>query len=808
MSAFTLIMCCPPSHHTEILSGSVEVPLHSLMFISDGQVRYGGYEGGYPEGRRKTIEFVEVAAQGRFGLRSIATPLFSLKNIEGRSEKLLKHVYEELVRLYVDYRRGRILQRVRVKLYGDLEKLKNMGGYAERCANIMEMISDATSLNRSPSVTWWLLAAYDSSALADLGIGGVIRSGMDELATIRLSSLDPHPGVAMVGVTDLGPQMTLDRLETEITELRTCHPALMDTGYSLAFAEDLLAVLMREALNEPFVVVLPVQGSPIELAELAEARASMFDRHGITIEHVSASDATGLRTRTHARARVLIASPTTFHAMATHQEADAWLVPSRAGARACRLPHASLGDANVHLCGSTPEGVASGLCRAIHFQQAHPQLHGRERTVQHEARAAERRREAEHMKAVLRAIIQAPRDSVEVVANRWTGSPAEECHLHWDLAAVRELQLAQVRGLLPPNAKWYKAAVGYAYTAVVTAYRASSDVDPPGEAWESLVGFLSPILMSVACTDEDIFERWEGESEEAQWERCCASEKYLTRRVLDDRYLPVPDIAGWERLLTVASYWETLRADRAPSAHPKVLHGFFQAVADLYAANVRELDAKTRRREVGQVLRGLARHSTLIGGSLPTWIHTRMSSLSLVGPGESGWSQARLELAMWIDLCATRASIAAGIVCRALAMMVPASLMTEEAINQHDRVAAMMDFRFRLANDLASLTDSIEGDRDQKDNAWTILVPLGADGRQREEAIARAVATCQDVLERLDVELDREIAMLAESAPRLACLVSRSVDFGRQAYSGKHYGNLHLADLRRMATKTLRSIGS
>lgn len=785
---------------------SVEVRPRNLMFISDGQIRYGGYEEGYAAGRRTILRLIEATAHGRSGLSSIVTPLISSKNVVNRSDELFRQVYEELCRLHADIRRGRVAQGVRIRCYGDLDRLKSLGGYAERAAHQIEAICHSTALNSAPRMTWLLLAAYGPSTLVDLGIDAVIRSGMEEPDTLRLSNLDPHPGIALVGMTVLGPQVSLQQFEEALSELGTCPPVVFDAGYPTDFVNELLSPLAQGSPGEPFTLMLPVQASPPDLTELVRANEAALARRGVMIEQ--RTDPASL-TDTHevegtAPRRVLLVSPATFDAVTACREADAWLLPTSMQSRACRLPHVRLGDANVHMCSSTPAALVDGLRRAVLFRRTHPPLHGGDRGAVRDAKAAERRGAAKHLSAVADAIHREQHGSVEQMANRWTGrAPADERLLHWDIAAYRELLLARARGLMPKQATWERAALGYAYTAVITAYRAPSDADPTGESWENIVRTLAPVMMSVAYTDENVFERWPGETAEAQWERCRTAAGYLTNRALGNRYLPAPDIPGWETLLTVATFWENLRANCEPVAHPRVIGGFFQAIAELYASNLREVDGKTRRHEVERTLRGEAHSSSVAMKSLPESILAPMPSLSSATAGQPGWYDARLELAALNDLHSTHASIAAGVVCRALAMMVPAPMMRPDAIDLHERVADLMDYTFRLANDLSSLTDSVSGDRDHKYNTWTVLVPPDAAGREREFAVARSIAACQNVLERLDAALDRALAALAIATPRLAMLVSRAVDFGRQAYSGKHYSKLDLADLHRMGACTI-----
>ncbi|MFO0591271.1 MAG: hypothetical protein U0441_27235 [Polyangiaceae bacterium] len=813
MSAVPLVMCHPPfsvAPDRKKTRRSQKV-IQRLLAIFDGQNRSGGYDKGYLKGYLAILAFVEASAAGRFGVQSVATPLCSIQNVQSRSLALFEALLELLTRLHAAILRGAALRGVRVKWYGDLDILKRAGGFAERTAYQIEAVCDATADAPSPSFEWWLFVAYGPEALRAVEVDAVIRTGMEETNVLRLSNLDPHSGVALLGVTTLGPEMSLDRFDSAVSELQRCAPARFEPGYSCELANGALLELGERALRGSFNLILPVDGSKGDIARLTATHRPALARRGISL--VDAADELGALVApsrsAEGRSVVALVSPALFRALSAEGPADIWLLSSTEERGACRLSDVRLGDANVHIHDGTPSGTVEALQRALQFSACHESLHGGERRALHEARAAERHRQAEHLQRIATELTRDPRSTVTHIARCLEeGSHVRAPELHWDIAAVREVAVARANGLLPRNAKWERAALGYAYTATITAYRAVTDIDPTGEDWEKTARFLSPVLMAVGCTDEEVFERWPGERPDAARARCVAAATYLSSRALGDRYVRVPDVAGWEQLGVVAAFWERLREERAPIAHPRVLQGFFQAVAELYSANIAEQDSRARRANAWAVVRDRVPSSTLQASKtsmnrvLPARVSDWMRTLE--GPGERRHRRARLQLAVLRDLQLVHPSIAAGIVCRALAMMIPAPMWAPLGLELHEEAATLMDLSFRLRNDLSSLVDSAEGDRDHKDNTWTVLVSDRAGGKARERAVAEAVAACQDVQERLDDALDDTLHRMSAVAPRLAALVRRSVHFGRLAYSGQHYSKLDLGELHRMGAATLQ----
>jgi len=145
------------------------------------------------------------------------------------------------------------------------------------------------------------------------------------------------------------------------------------------------------------------------------------------------------------------------------------------------------------------------------------------------------------------------------------------------------------------------------------------------------------------------------------------------------------------------------------------------------------------------------------------------------------------ELTVWIFLGHTAPSIAAGILFRHVALLWPASLVTEEMASVLDGVATLIDYRFRLANDLSDLRGETGFDRDNKPNAWSVLVPAGAHNVEAANAIIEAITLCRAILAWIDQELAQALAALDRVWPTLACIVRRGILVGALVYKRGHF---------------------
>jgi hypothetical protein len=107
-----------------------------------------------------------------------------------------------------------------------------------------------------------------------------------------------------------------------------------------------------------------------------------------------------------------------------------------------------------------------------------------------------------------------------------------------------------------------------------------------------------------------------------------------------------------------------------------------------------------------------------------------------------------------------------------------------------DRVATLVDYRFRLANDLSDLGGSADRDRDAKENAWTVLIPKHLSGRARELARVRAVVACDEVASWLDDALRGPLRELDAIWPSLSTMIQRGIQVGARFYARGHFAEL------------------
>lgn len=106
--------------------------------------------------------------------------------------------------------------------------------------------------------------------------------------------------------------------------------------------------------------------------------------------------------------------------------------------------------------------------------------------------------------------------------------------------------------------------------------------------------------------------------------------------------------------------------------------------------------------------------------------------------GEASWRELRL----LCRLSRVAPSIGAGCALLAMAATEPARAIPAGGAAAFLRVTSLMDYYFRLANDLA-FSDATRGDRDGKPNTFTCLLPAGLTGKAREQASAVALGTCR-----------------------------------------------------------------
>jgi hypothetical protein len=246
-------------------------------------------------------------------------------------------------------------------------------------------------------------------------------------------------------------------------------------------------------------------------------------------------------------------------------------------------------------------------------------------------------------------------------------------------------------------------------------------------------------------------------------------------------------------LSAIARVWEGFFAERSGAADEAILSGVRRAAEGLYRANLWELsradplfDSLSR----GQRESPVRAEDLDLGPAVPEVVARRIARLSKVvsDPGPAG-ADARRELRLLCRLCRVAPSIGAGCALLAMAATAPAIAVPPGGAAALLRATPLIDFYFRLANDLA-FTDVTRGDRDRKPTTFTCLIPAGLTGHPRELAAASALRICRTTAEWLDREMRKAVSEVEKRWPLAAGWLRRGTAFGRRAYEIGHYDRL------------------
>ncbi len=640
---------------------------------------------------------------------------------------------------------------------------------------------------------------YPSTMAEELGLHALVRTGIEEDGALRLSGLDAHPGVVCLATTALYPDFGPERFDDALATARRAFMPALGAGYESAFVARLIPEIEAADLARPVRLVIPVAAPPQEITRMLERMQAegLADRAAVGVEYsVSPSEEARRYGPPWATRREILlvapaaraaeeraARPTVF--LATGQRGPAFVLPAAPSIR----------HANVFAAPASPAGVVQALRASLRFAEAHPALLGSERVASVAPSGPEEARfPAESVERLLRSGAPSTSPLGEPGLLPSAGDPRAAM-----AAAVvtRMLQRAGASGLRPSRRELLPAFVNYQMTAVIMCYRIAREDDPRGERWIEVGMHAASVMSSVALSDEEVFDRPTPElsvAERRQWLESVA--RYLGTVVHGGVVAEAPPGPARAEVEAIALLWRETRERYGSRAHPTVLAGWCRAMAGLYTSNVDEIDPDVARdpllvhlRMVGQPRRAAAasieaRHAS----AAPAPVAARMRRLLEALVSEPQRVKAVVaELTLWVFLGHTAPSIAAGVLFRHVALLWPSALVTEPMAQALDRVATLIDYRFRLANDLSDLRGAAGLDRDDKPNAWTVLVAENAAGVEAASATIEAIALCREAEALIQRELERELAELDRVWPTLARFVHRGIRVGALVYRSGHF---------------------
>jgi hypothetical protein len=754
--------------------------------IADGTTRGG--PNGIAEGARRVVECAERCAE-RGDVRLLAACILSPKNLRRRKRRFFAALHAEFLRLAEQVESGCVLTGVRIELHGRLDRLAEKDEAAARLADVLELLCEKTAALPSPRLRLVFCIDYDEDTPLALGLDVLIRTGMEEHSMLRLSGLRVQPWTACIPYVTLWRDFTPADLDHALALVARCERPGLATGFSSDFLAELLSELSLAGFSMPIQIILPLAASAAETAAVLESAASgpLNPASGVALVAELPPRGTPRRVGSrHALVQVQLVTPG-LRRLTLPSEPVAWLAPGQPSP-IFRLLERSAGDANIHICEVTPAGVVAGLRRALRFHQAHPPLHGAPRPLSSDERGSE----SDRIERLVDHVSTRTDVPADVIAREIDGPDVPGIG---EIFAAQSVVEARRSGLVSGEVDWQRQALGYAMTAFAIGTRPPGAGSASGGDWEPTTRAIARIMLALASSDEEITDRvFPDEGPRARRARLAASVDYLIASIRGEAREP-PDVRGKDVLEAIARTWDRFLALVAPAADEAILAGVRQAAEALYRANIEELSRADR------VFTSLRRPSTRAAAaverryamSAPEPIAHRIRELLQVvlrepeHRSEESWRELRL----LCRLSRVAPSIGAGCSLLAMAATEPARAIPAGGAAAFLRVTPLLDYYFRLANDLA-FSDATRGDRDAKSNTFTCLLPGGLMGKAREQASVAALRTCRATAAWLEGLLDSAMGELSRLWPLGARWLRRGTYVGRRAYELGHFERLTL----------------
>jgi hypothetical protein len=767
--------------HTLFILPAFEPVQLSILVLADGNRRAHGGRG-YAGGARRVVSMAEHLAR-RPDVGTMVACILSPDNIAKRGDGFFLELYKEFIQLGVDIEaRGALVSsNVRMEIHGDLGSLRARGGHAVSLADAILAVVEATKRVANPDLRLILGVGYGRDTARELDVDVILRTGMEEPGVLRLSGLRTSQRIANCAVTTLWPDVEPGEVD-EVIDLCKRHtsPRFAD-GHGVAAIVELVEALATADLDAPVRAVITTS-APTAAVATALDRLFAGPLRGcatIAVEHAWREGHPPRRHGpAHGASRLLRivrgSSPAGEDAEA---EILSVLAPGQRPPLFTLPDGLPLGNANVHACEATAEGVVAGIRAALRFSAAHPPLCGRDRGP---CRAAAPR----VSEAPLRRPGASDRDAVG------------------DRFVARTLGWAETAGLLVDGAAFRRAAVNYALTGFFIHFQVPTEWDEAGALWEQRADLTARYMHLVAAGDEGIFDRvLEGETSEQRWARLEVSSRFLQGALRAERSRPrVPRVPGAALLATLADQWRRLLDPYRGACLPAVEASFRAGLESLYVASLAEHRAGvtsdlfsghckergTKERVIEAIEKRFA--------AAPPCIAARARALAVEATG-ARHSAAVNELRVLLYLTEAGSAIGAGLLFRTAALAAPARHVTTEGVAALDAAATLLDYHVRLSNDLSGFLESPTGDRDPKVNACTLLVPGSASGPARAAAVVQALVTCRRLLSWLGGELPCHLERVATAWPSMGVILRRGVFVGRRVYEVGHYTTASRADM-------------
>lgn len=775
-----------------------------ILYLPDGNNRTTQNLKGYAGGANTVVDVAHATAKrGDVGVAVFC--IISDLNADKRPEAFFQALVEQFSRLLTSIVHKGFLIRadIRCRVFGNLEKLKSMGGARQKLVEEVEAVCKATHSVLRPKMYMDFWLAYSNDIAYESDIDLVVRTGAED-ADVARPGLSLPLNVPCVVTKTLWPEVQTAEIEALIDSGLRDVQAQFGRGYDLAFTEQLLRSLPHSRVPAKARLSLPVCAPEAEIiAMLQRLYAHPQDGQVVFTQYMSREGTLTFGAKEDIWYTVRIVPAARWFEFAP-ESYDAIITPGQhAGTVRLAMP---AGQAHVHSCVATVDGVLDAFHRSVQFPMKHVLLHGADRS---QAGALKWKSPwSIDLIELMHAFAQHPQWSVEDVMRAYLPGDADETTATaWRIQTLSAKVLGQAlaEGLILPdeNTERHLGHVAQAFTTLLVC---SSNAAPTGVIDDPSTEIVLRSVLAMTAGEHGIFDRvYPGETDQGKLDRAKASAHYLADAEGSSEFAPEAARSG--RLgRVIRKQWQQL-LDLQSAAGSEWVQSTQAALRRHYEAKGREHapDVLDNPHVRWLCLGGLPRREAMreieqrYGSTTPHPVGEKIRSLLDADVTTNDrFQQVRREMQALLYLADTAHGRGLELLAHCWASVMMPVQMTAEQMQAVRLAGQLADYLLQMTADLDELELDVHGDAWTKTSTLTILLPKMAPMSEYMTQLRLVRETGRTLKTWLAEKYRKALQALEAIAPEMKEIFDRLFQFRQDLARSEMQSAPSIAEIRAM----------
>ncbi len=452
-----------------------------ILILTDGNNRASFENKNYDDGGQNVIRIAEELAK-RGDVSMMVACILGPDNVKKRPPGFKRKIIGafDMLSRRIDSRGLLVKSEIRLEPYGNLQEMAMLSPVDEELARTINEACQKTAHIQKPALRLLLGVNYDEDIAIDLGVNIIYRSGMEKPDNFRTSGIRVHEGIRNYGSTTLWPDVQAEEIHTAIEDVRSKLQKQFRLGYSSQKILEILEAVNLENVNKngTHSITIPYHSSSKDMdsilneffrtkRSLRNILVELYDRNGekrknfgnvkseLTIRLVHGASLSENNDGTED-------NPKTYTAfVAPGQSINGVTIPIRP----------KIDYANVHTCPESSAEIIMGIRKAVDFAMGTTQLLGAERELKIEdlpefERYFTLRKKLKGQKGKSLDEIEKSMEEEHRVKN------TDEDHYNRmaDLFAAQILDWSENAKIKWPSSPAFRAFINYAFTSFFFAY--------------------------------------------------------------------------------------------------------------------------------------------------------------------------------------------------------------------------------------------------------------------------------------------------------------------------------------------------